>query len=237
MAQDNIGKSRIEYSEMLTDWLRIEPLISGASAVRSQVRSYLNKVYTTESDAFYLLRSEFLSFTPIYRHFVRLSAAIISRKPIRIEGVNTEAEMAEEWREMLLNIDLKGNRLDVFVNRMLECLFAYGRAGILVDSPNIPALPSMAAQIGLRPWWIAVRPFDLPYWRHQQVNGKQVLVHARFKGTELQQDADGEDKLIERRRIYDLIDGKCLCTIHDLIGGGWAVTEEIAINLPYTCST
>jgi hypothetical protein len=215
MAQDqqNIGKSRIEYSEMLVDWLKIEPLMNGASAVRSQIRSYLNRVYTTESDAFYLLRSEFLSFTPIYRHFVRLSAAIISRKPIRIEGVTTTAEPSEEWQKIFLNVDFKGNRLDVFVNRMLECLFAYGRAGILVDSPDVPApLPSKAAQIGLRPWWIAVRPFDLPYWRHIQINGDQVLVHARFKSTELQQDENGNDRLVDRRRVYDLIDGRCVCT-------------------------
>jgi hypothetical protein len=233
MAQD-IGKTRIEYSEMLVDWLKIEPLMNGASAVRSQIRSYLNRVYTTESDAFYLLRSEFLSFTPIYRHFVRLSAAIISRKPIRIEGVTTTAEPSEEWQKIFLNVDLKGNRLDVFVNRMLECLFAYGRAGILVDSPDVPApLPSKAAQIGLRPWWIAVRPFDLPYWRHIQINGDQVLVHARFKSTELQQDEEGNDRLVDRRRVYDLIDGRCVCSIHDLIEGKWTITKEILINLPY----
>jgi hypothetical protein len=228
-----VGKNRLEYDEMRIDWLRIEPLVIGASAVRVNARDYMNRVYTTESDAFYSLRCNFLSFTPIYRHFVRLSAAIISKKPLRME-TGTSATIDEPWNKLFLDIDLKGNRLDVFVNRLLECLFAYGRAGILVDAPRVQSLISRADQVGLRPWWVAVRPIDLPYWRYSRIDGKNTLIYASFQGSEMIFSDDGRDKAIDRRWIYRLDDGICSCDTYDLIEGEWVQSaEEIVINLPY----
>jgi hypothetical protein len=229
--KETIGKERQEYNQMMVDWLRIEPLMQGATAVRSNIDNYLHRAYTGESLPFYELRCLFLSFTPIYRHFVRLSASIISRKPLRTEGTGITPEL----EKMLLDIDLRGNCIDVFFSNFLEMLFAYGRAGILVEAPRLDTIRSKADEInqGLRPWWVAVRPMDLPYWRHTQVNGREELTHARFSSQRWEENEDGEDVRIEQRRIYDLIDGRVEYTLWEQVEGSWKPGETIVIDLPY----
>jgi Domain of unknown function (DUF4055) len=227
--KDTIGKEKSEYKEMMVDWLRIEPLMAGATAVRSNITNYIHHAYTGETTSFYNLRCLFLSFTPIYRHFVRLSAAIISRKPLRLEGDKIPPNISE-W---LVDIDLRGNCVDVFFSLFLESLFGYGRAGILVEAPRKDRSRSRADDVGLRPWWVAVRPMDLPYWQHDRIDGREVLAHARFINYRSSEDDDGNDVEIEQRRVYDLADGMVMFSLWEQSDGEWELVEETDIDLPY----
>ncbi len=153
------------YINMEPHWLLIEALLQGTYGVRKKHRTYLPQE-PRELDESYDNRLMRSTLAPYYVRLERMLAGMLTRKPVRLEGVS------DVVTEQLFDVDLQGNDLNVWTYETARKCIRYGHVGVLVDAPK-------AGENG-RPYWTQYTPRDILGWRSEVKDGKQQLTQLRL---------------------------------------------------------
>lgn len=193
---------------MQPDWDLARALLGGTRAMREAGTKYLPKWPNEDQDS-YDTRLKTAVLFPAYQRTVSTLTGKPFSKPVTI-GEDVPAQIVE-W---LQDVDLEGRNLDAFAADQMECALGYGICGILVDYPRANGVRTLADEraAGLRPYMIAIKPWQVLGWIASRRNGAWVLDQLRIM--ESVEEPDGE------------FDVKCVDQVRVLWPGRWATYRQ-----------
>ena len=170
-----------EVAAMQPAWELAGALLGGTTAMRNAGATYLPKWPKEDHDT-WLSRKAVSVLFPAYKRTVETLTGKPFSKPVTV-GEDVPPIIAP-W---LMDIDLQGRNLDVFLSDQMETALGYGLSGILVEFPTRPEDVRTLAderQAGLRPYWVHIKPTQILGWRAQRVGGEWRLMQLRFMRSE-----------------------------------------------------
>jgi hypothetical protein len=188
-----------DYAAMKPYWDMVGTILGGADAMRAAGVKYLPK-FPNESQPDYDFRRQNGKFTNIFRDIVENLAA----KPFSKE-VALGDKASDRIKALTENISGQGDHLHVFAANSFFRGIAYALDWILVDyTKNVPANATKAkeAEIGARPYWVAVPCVNLLAAYSEMIGGIETFVHVRIKEDVTERDGYGE-KTVERVRVLN----------------------------------
>lgn len=187
------------YEAMCPRWELISALLGGTEAMTAAGDLFLPR-HDKETQANY---DDRLASTVLYNMFEETLASLTGRPfsaPIAV-GDDVPAQV----EALLDNIDLQGNKLDIFAQNWFQTGFAKGFCSVLVDFPTVGEdvkTKEDQARAKLRPYWVQIHPEQIIAARSELQNGVEVLTHVRIAETEVT--ADGfADVVTERIRVLE----------------------------------
>lgn len=194
------------YDFMAPRWQVIDTLLGGTEAMRAATTTYCPQ-HQEETDAAYAGR---LAAT-VLTNFVEQTLDTLAGKPFT-EPVKVGEDVPERIKsEILDDVDLQGNKLDVFCSQWFRGGVAKAFCHVLVDmpkpEPRTDGKPRTLAddrREGVRPYWVMIQPEAVIFARADIEGGREVLKHVRIVETYTVQDGFAE---IERQRIRVLEPG------------------------------
>lgn len=160
----------LAWRRMEPRWELIEALIGGTLLMQAAGTRYLPQE-PNESDSGYQNRLKRSVNPPYYARLEMMLAGMITRKPVRLDGVS------DVITEHLFDVDLQGNDLNVWVYSLARQIIRYGHCGVLVDFPRGDEEQSE----GDRPYWVAYNPRDILGWRTDMLDGTQKITQLRLR--------------------------------------------------------
>lgn len=188
-----------DYRAMKPYWDMVETILGGADAMRAAGVKYLPK-FPNESQPDYDFRRQNGKFTNIFRDIVENLAA----KPFSKE-VALGDKASDRIKKLSEDISGQGDHIHVFAANSFFRGIAYAVDWILVDyTRNVPANATIAqeAEIGARPYWVAVPCVNLLAAYSEMIGGIETFVHVRIKEDVTERDGYGE-KTVERVRVLN----------------------------------
>lgn len=188
----------------MPEWRLASALVGGTSAMRTAGKTYMPK-WPNEDERSYATRLSVAVLFPAYKRTVETLTGKPFSKPIRFEA-DVPARI-QEWME---DADLRGRNLHVFCADILEAVLSHGLAGILVDFPPTTGIAQAEsgiitqaeeAAVGLRPYFVEVKPEQILGWRSERINGVETLIQLRIMETISEHDGDFGSKDIEQVRV------------------------------------
>lgn len=190
-----------DYTKYEKDWRTCRDAVEGQSAIHKAGTKYLSKLtdQTDEEYKAYKLRTPFYEASG--RTVTGLSGMIFRKKPIIEE--NNMSEFIED-------VSLDGTDLTGFAKNLTDTILTVGRAGILVDYPQVINDGSMTeAEVQAQ----NIRPFLKEYvteniinWRVGRIKNKAMLMQVRLM--EYVEEIDPKDEFsvfeIEQIRILEI---------------------------------
>ena len=167
-------------------WILLEDLIGGTYELRRRHRRYLPQE-PRELDESYDNRLARSVCPPYYQRLERMLAGMLTRKPVRLNGVS------DLVREQLFDVDLQGNDLNVWTYETTRKMVRYGHVGVLVDAP--------AAGENGRPYWCSYTPREILGWRTEIMDGAQQLSQLRLLEKVIVPDGLYGEKEVEQVRV------------------------------------
>lgn len=194
------------YDAMAPRWQVIDTLLGGTEAMRAASTAYCPQ-HQEETDQAYQGR---LAAT-VLTNFVEQTLDTLAGKPF-VEPIKIGEDVPERIKsEILEDVDLQGNKLDVFCSQWFRGGVAKAFCHVLVDmpkpEPRTDGQPRTLAddrREGVRPYWVMIQPEAVIFARASIVGGREVLQHVRIMETYTVQDGFAE---IERQRIRVLEPG------------------------------
>lgn len=170
------------YDRMAPRWAVIETLLGGTEAMRAAGEEYLPK-HTEETDLGYQERLQ----AAVLTNFVEQTLDTLAGKPFT-EPVDVSEEVPVAIRDQLLDdIDLQGNKLDVFCRRWFREGMGKALCHVLIDMPRPAPTPDGAPRTldddrkqGVRPYWVMIKPECVLFARAEMVDGVETLMHVRI---------------------------------------------------------
>lgn len=163
------------YDVMAPRWKLCADVMLGAEAVRADenLDTYFPKA-PAETDDERLARVNRAEFFPMFKETVKGLVGLVLRK---------DPALGEDVPQRLVNlcenIDGSGTALAVFAKRLFTEGLVKGHAGILIDVPKVsstrPLTIAEEARLGLRPYWVQIKPEQIINWRTQTINGTTIL--------------------------------------------------------------
>lgn len=163
------------YELMAPRWKLCRDVMTGTEAVRADANLDLyfprGAAETSEERK---TRSQRPEFFPLFKETVKgLVGLAFRKKPVLGSDVPAPIKVLAE------NIDGAGTALHVFARRVFEDAVIKGHSAILVDVPKVSSTRALTRSddrdMGLRPYWVHVRPEQIINWRTQTINGHTVL--------------------------------------------------------------
>ena len=187
-----------EYDIMAGRWALISALLGGSEAMRAAGRAFLPQ-HAAEQDRTY---NERLACACLLNATAKTLERLVGKpfaEPIQLQDVPAQIS------ELFDDIDLKGNRLDVFARDWFEGGLAKAFCHVVVEFPKKKEETRTLEQqraANLRPYWVLVMPECLLDAREETVGGVRVLTHARIE--ESYDVVQGYTKVKRRRiRVFD----------------------------------
>ena len=174
------------WANMEPHWGLIEHLLGGTYKIRKGHRKFLPQE-PRELDEAYDNRLQRSVLSPLYTRLERMLSGMLTRKPIRLDGVS------DVIREQLFDVDLQGNDLQQFLFSATRLCIRYGHVGVLVDAPK-------AGENG-RPYWTTYTPRDCIGWRSELSDGKQRLTQLRLMEEVVVPDGLYGEKRVQQVRV------------------------------------
>jgi hypothetical protein len=193
-----------DHAAMSAYWQMVGTILDGADAMRAAGVRYLPQ-FPNESAADYEYRRKHAKFTNIYRDIVESLAS----KPFTEKVALSEDDAPERLAGLVEDIDGRGNNLHVFASQVFFAginnavdwvLVEYSRARPAPGRRPLTAEEEKAQ--GLRPYWVHIPAPAMLAVYTDTIDGREQIVHARFREDRLERDGYGERK-IERIRILD----------------------------------
>jgi len=188
------------YKEFKSIWSKCRDVVSGQEKVHSKGDLYLPKLSGQNSSEYeaYKYRALFYNAT---QRTVDAMVGLLFRKDPNVE-VPTSVEL---WLD---NIDMQGNSLDNFVQKLAEDVLTVGRYGVLVEHPvktDDVVTQNDAERVGLRPFITGYSAENVVNWNTTVVNNVTLLnqVVLREYSTE-PGNSDFEWNCVEKYRVLDL---------------------------------
>src|ERR1700722_16578290 len=173
---DQVRKQSSVVSTMAEDWMLIDALMGGTSAMRKASTRYLPK-WPAEDKPSYDSRLATATLFPAYERTVSVLTGKPFSKPITI-GEDVPSRI-KGWLE---DVDLQNRNLDAFASDLCQEALGYGLAGILVDYPPNPGVKTKADEqkAGVRPYFVHVRHDSILGWKTARLGGSLQLVQLRL---------------------------------------------------------
>jgi len=130
------------------------------------------------------------------------------------EQVAISDDVSDDIKELLKNIDMKGNDITMFSSIVAKSGIHHGLVHILVEYPPSPGKTvEEHKKAGARPYWVMVKADQVIGWRYADRGGVQKLVQLRIREYVKKPDGLYGEKTVERVRLLE--------------PGKWAVYEEV----------
>jgi len=186
------------YDQMAPAWQMVDDILAGPATIRSKAKTYLPK-YVSEGEDEYKRR---LAQAPWQPEFADILLTL-SSKPFGRE-VCLDDGASETIKALAEDIDGKGNNLTAFARPLFRKAIAKGMAAILVDNTGKGTARTISEErvMGVRPYWVPIRPEDVLALYTVFVKGREVPVHVRLKECSVERVGFGE-KEVERVRVLN----------------------------------
>jgi hypothetical protein len=185
--KDKASPATTSYAHdfMSPRWAVIETLLGGTEAMRQAGETYLPK-HQEETDEGYTNRLN----AAVLTNFVEQTLDTLAGKPFT-EPVTVNEDVPKAIQDQVLNdVDLQGNKLDVFCRQWFREGMGKAFCHVLVDMPKPAAKadgkPRTLAddrKEGVRPYWVMIKPECVLFARAEVINGVETLQHIRIVET------------------------------------------------------
>jgi hypothetical protein len=160
-----------QYEEYAPVWKRARDAAEGERAIHKAGAEYLPKLIG-ETEPQYKARKQRTPFFGAYWRTISGLKGMLFRKDPQIQAPAGIADYLED-------VDMAGNPLDMFAQKISEEVLEVGRAAVLVDYPPVedPSAVTVAAAVasGLRPSLQRYTAEDIINWKVDRVNNALVL--------------------------------------------------------------
>lgn len=169
----DISTPNLDYNDMVEAWDINDALMGGTLEMRRQGKKYLPK-WPNEDPESYKERLASATLLPAYEEAIKQNIGRVFAEPTVLSE-----DSPEQIRELSPDIDMEGNRLDVWAQQFFSIGFQYGLVHALVDFPKIDreAVKTKADEkaAGSRPYATMLNPRQVIGWKSKVVKGKVVL--------------------------------------------------------------
>lgn len=194
-----IDSKHPSYSARIDDWRQLSHCYSGERVIKENRETYLpategmrlDGMENSNQDGYkayeaYLARAVFPDYV---RQGVEAMVGIMHREPARIE-VPTEME------DLLKSVGVNGESVHMFLRRMNEWQLLYGRAGVLVESPDQAPIDRA------NPYLVLFSASRIINWDDGlRIQGKQVLEFVTMDESDFERTGSFEWEHKNRYRI------------------------------------
>lgn len=182
------GAPSAAWKVMFDRWDPVVHLNGGTIAMRQANVKYLPKEEGEGPDVYYnrLCRSVLYG---AYSRTIKTLAALPFMTPMTITG------LPEELEYILKDSDGEGQALSAFAKSILEDMFNFGLAHILVEYPANPGEDLSLADeeaLNMKPYFSRVDPMRLIGWQHETVGAKKILTEIRIFDDVIKPSKDNE---------------------------------------------
>ncbi|EPG8764708.1 DUF4055 domain-containing protein, partial [Raoultella ornithinolytica] len=196
----DISTPNLGYNDMVEAWDINDALMGGTLEMRRQGKVYLPK-WPNEYSESYNDRLATATLLPAYEEAIKQNIGRVFAEPTVLSE-----DSPEKIKELAPDIDMEGNRLDVWAQQFFSIGFQYGLVHALVDFPKVDpeAVKTRADEIaaGSRPYATMLNPRQVIGWKSKVVKGKVVLTDLRIKEVIVVDGADyGQTKVEQIRHI------------------------------------
>lgn len=172
----------------------------GTLRMRSKRQRYLPQFPGEENDAYDARLKSSVLYNAFARTVSGLVGMVFRKDPTFGDDVPKEIEAHLE------NVDLCGRHGAVFARDVFEDAVTDGHAHIFVDMQQVEPgqAPTLAdeRQLGLRPYWVALKKQDILRFRTVNVNGRPVITELAYRERTAEPDGTYGEREVERVRIY-----------------------------------
>jgi len=203
------SSTSMAYDVMAPTWAKINDVLGGTERMRAAGQ---NRAPMHEAETFQRYNDRIDGST-----FFNASELTLDSwtgrpfsEPMQIEDV------PEPLRTYLDDVDLQGNRINVFARNWFREGLAKAFAHVLVDNQTSaiegPRTLRDDQEEGLRPYFTLVQPEDLIFASAEIRNGTEVLTHVRIKEVTVRRSGFTEE-MVENIRVFDRKDEGVFVTI------------------------
>tara|TARA_R110000851_G_scaffold66998_6_gene151143 strand:- start:2078 stop:3568 length:1491 start_codon:yes stop_codon:yes gene_type:complete len=170
-----------DIEAMVPYWDKVDDIVEGYDAIKSEGKKYLPKFPTETSDD-YMTRLEYTKFTNIYRDVLEG----LSSKPFEdeVKILDGETPPSDAIKEFAKDVDGSGNNLTVFSSLTFYNGINSAIDWIMVDYPEVDAtqVRTQADQknAGIRPFWSHILAKNVFEIRTKFIQTKEVIVYFRM---------------------------------------------------------
>lgn len=215
------------YLAQAKHWRLIDTLRGGTYLIRQHRQEYLPQE-PRESDTAYDSRLNRSVLSPYLVRLTQLICGLVLRKEVALD------EVSDQFLEHAYNINLLGDNLQVFTQKVLECAIYYGHCGVLVDMPteDQPILTLAEEQeANRRPYWVLYEPKDILGWRTTIKGGVEQLTQVRLREAIAVPDGEFGEKMLYRIRVLE--PGRFRLYTQQEEGGKYDLSDEGTTSLDY----
>ncbi|MEI7114425.1 DUF4055 domain-containing protein [Serratia sp. TMDUHS_CL] len=184
----DISTPNLDYNDMVEAWDINDALMGGTLNMRRLGETYMPR-WPNEDKEDYKKRLAVATLLPAYEETIKQDIGRVFAEPTVLSE-----ETPEQIKKLTPNIDLEGNRLDVWAQEFFSIGFQYGLAHALVDFPRVnkDEVKTKADEkaAGSRPYVTMLNPRQVIGWKSKVVKGKVVLTDLRIKEVII---VDGDD--------------------------------------------
>ncbi|AYZ15685.1 MULTISPECIES: DUF4055 domain-containing protein [Klebsiella] len=175
----DISTPNLDYNDMVEAWDINDALMGGTLEMRRQNKTYLPRWPKEDKEA-YEQRLAVATLLPAYEEAIKQNIGRVFAEPTRLSE-----ETPEKIVELAENIDMEGDRLDVWAQQFFSLAFQYGLAHALVDytrtDPEAVKTRADEQAAGGRPYVTMLNPRQVIGWKSDVRGGKVILTDLRVK--------------------------------------------------------
>lgn len=192
-----------DYERYLSDWQKARDAKEGQSAIHAAGVKYLPKLSGQSHHEYISYRDRALFFGATSRTIDGLSGMLF-RKPLQVEpgGIG---------EDILNDINMLDNDMQSFAEKLADEILCVGRAGLLVDFPQVQAdglSIAAARELNARPFIKLYEAETVFNWHFTRINNRKTLTHVYLMETVSEQVNEFEFQDIEQIRLLMLREGQ-----------------------------
>lgn len=196
--EDNVSYVKKCLRAIYPRYMRIKDCLSGSDAVKSKRDLYLPRPNPSDQSHENNERYDcYLKRAVFYPVLQQTSLALIGQCFIYDPDVKVPAELDV----FVKNVDGCSDLVQ-FSRRLLSTNINFGRAGVLVDYPDVPSDLSLADSERIQPSMVLYQPDQIINWQEILIDGRKVCSRVVLKECHNSSDSFKEDLEDEWRELY-----------------------------------
>lgn len=164
-----------DYTKYLEQWIKLQDASDGQEAVHAKTTDYLPKLGGQDDDDYKAYLSRALFYGATGRTIDSLTGMIFRKPP--------KMKLPKVVEDFSNNITLDGLSLQEFAEEIVDNDITLGRAGILVDHPDMADTSMTRAEAerqNIRPFLKRYTAMSIFNWKVRGVANSQILVEVRL---------------------------------------------------------
>ncbi len=201
--EPTVATPSLAYQRMAPRWALIDAVLGGTETMRAAGAAYLPQ-HSKESDDAYAERKA----RTVLKNMLEQTLDQLSGRPFK-DGVKIGQDVPKTIAELLDDVDLKGDKIDVFCRQWFREALAKAHCHVLIDFPRAktpangkPRTLADDRAENLRPYWVLIPAESMIFMETEVINGEEVVTHARIHETEVVRTGWAE-KTIQRIRVME----------------------------------